>query len=89
MGSSNTPHEIRKGRFLSIASPPKDGLRLSGPPSSQGAGGEARIRDRRPLQISGQNYIHCASNTFRIQNPVKASQNTNRCASVRLDSVTP
>ncbi|GFN83382.1 hypothetical protein PoB_000988800 [Plakobranchus ocellatus] len=34
-------------RFLYIASPQQGDLRLSGPPSGQGAGGGARTRDRR------------------------------------------
>ncbi|GFO29141.1 hypothetical protein PoB_005564600 [Plakobranchus ocellatus] len=33
--------------FLYIASPQQGDLRLSGPPSGQGAGGGARTRDRR------------------------------------------
>ncbi|GFO45505.1 hypothetical protein PoB_007201000 [Plakobranchus ocellatus] len=33
--------------FLYIASPQQGDLRLSGPPSGQGAGSGARIRDRR------------------------------------------
>ncbi|GFO43302.1 hypothetical protein PoB_006980700 [Plakobranchus ocellatus] len=34
-------------RFLCIASPEQDDLRLSGPPQGQGTGGGARTRDRR------------------------------------------
>ncbi|GFO22396.1 hypothetical protein PoB_004890100 [Plakobranchus ocellatus] len=37
---------IDQVRFLYIASPQKGDLRLSGPPSGQGAGGGTRIRDR-------------------------------------------
>ncbi|GFO09357.1 hypothetical protein PoB_003586200 [Plakobranchus ocellatus] len=38
---------IKKGWVLYIASPQQGDLRLSGPPSGQGAGGGARTRDRR------------------------------------------
>ncbi|GFO40293.1 hypothetical protein PoB_006679800 [Plakobranchus ocellatus] len=40
--------------FLCIASPQQGNLRLSGPPSGQGASGGARTRDRGSLQISGR-----------------------------------
>ncbi|GFN93990.1 hypothetical protein PoB_002049600 [Plakobranchus ocellatus] len=40
------PLQVRFGWSLCIASPQQSDLRLTGPPSGQGAGGGARTRDR-------------------------------------------
>ncbi|GFO26985.1 hypothetical protein PoB_005349000 [Plakobranchus ocellatus] len=46
-GYGNENKQIESLSFLYIASPQQGDLRLSGPPSGQGAGSGARTRDRR------------------------------------------